>query len=217
MKAVRPEAARSLRDAWANRNQNLVETVRALHDFQSRYDPHLSYSADLLGARPALVYVYLTLFDLSDDILQLIHDKSVSPSAWLYLTKLSQAEQNEAIEEIGKLPNDGRPLGVLKRFMEEERVRKKKAVHDTSGKVLMHLAKKAKDYGRLSPKSRHALVSFGMRLTKDAELTDKQRGYLDSILRELKEYGVLDKACDRGAKSDMCREARNLYAETIQT
>jgi len=79
-----------------------------------------------------------------------------------------------------------------------------------SSETLMHLSHKAKYNDMLSSKQRGALFSLARLKSRGAQLTAKQISYLETIIKEAIDQGIIEAKCNHH-KCDICEKVKEIF------
>lgn len=198
------DAIRRLKSAWIDREKNLRSAVRKVSEFSTRYEASVSTLADILETQAALVFVHQALDELPDEVIDEVCRCNVPPSTWLLIRKLPDDAISDAIARLDRLAPGDRPITVVKEMVESNAAKRNDAVLSLPVSAFKHLSSKAKQYGLLRPKDRRALVEIPEKFQLNSKITNRQLGYLNGMLRQLNDEGILSKSCEDGRQCKHC-------------
>lgn len=183
-------------EIWAKReDQPLGEWCLRISDIFANSQMSLITTSRILGVHPAELFAVLNLATMDEKVLKQISDVNPPKTTWLSLSKadeegvaaalnsLALSKQNKVLLSPCKIVDDA--IESVGGGGPTTRVAK------LSSESIVHAAKKAELYNALNPKSRQALKRFGTMRKTGKLLTPKQIGYMQGMLEELADRGVI--------------------------
>jgi hypothetical protein len=152
----------------------------------------LERAASVLNCSPAEIEAANQLA-LSTELNSILGAGPPPPSTtWFLLADMPSEKLREAFAALANKPEGMPPSSAVRGVngddLEERRM---KEIAGLEAEVFYHLAKKAKKYNVLSLRARKALFDFGLRRTKNLNLSDRQASWADSLIRELIDKSVI--------------------------
>lgn len=194
--------------SWDDRLKNIVEAVKAVADLSDSGMSNHSIAL-ALGARHGEIVLYQDLASLNPVVLKLIIEKHLPIGLATYLANESEESQINALNMF--LKNDfyalEDPYIKLESVIRNLATNKGATVKTLTGKHLMHLATKAKEYNALSNQGRRALFTIGKQMRFG--ISQKQQRYADTLLKQLKDAGILTASCGKD-NCNICKDIFNL-------
>lgn len=205
-----------VRDAWDERRENPLQAADLLAErYQSEEVSPYQLSLEV-GARAAEVSVYLDLAELEPAVRETIVDEGFPLSLATDLVK-EGPEQQQALLELLLEGSQGSEdvLAFFEKIAKDYYEDRGVNASTVSGPALMHMGRKAKEYNALSKRRRGALVSIGkVKMTKGySSLSTAQIRYVNDILQELEDEGILQASCSDG-ECEHCEAVAQLVEDT---
>jgi hypothetical protein len=190
-------------EAWSDRDRSTIsDWVKRVSDIFANSQSSVIATARVLKVHPAELFAVLNLATLEDELLEKISESSPPITTWLSLSKADGKGIEaglQALESAKKERNKTSPCQLVDDAIERvggggptSRVAKLESY------VIIHAAKKAEEYGALTPKSRAALKKFGSMRKTGKLLTPKQIGYMQGMLEDLVKRGVIKRNSQDG-------------------
>lgn len=197
-------------EAWSERDKlSISDWVRKTSDIFANSQSSVIATARVLKIHPAELFAVLNLATLEDELLDQISSCNPPITTWLSLSKADAVGIKAALtalEVARKEKSKSSPCQLVDDAIDSvggggptSRVAK------LESKVIVHAAKKADDYGALTPKSRAALKRFGSMRKTGKLLTPKQIGYMQGMLEDLVKRGVIKRNSSDGDQ-ELCNE-----------
>lgn len=213
MKRPDEKELEKLRATWEDRSGNPVKTSMELEKLAAEYNLEPHHLSLYLGARPGEVYSYLVIAGLEEKVQEAIQEGVLAVSYTIELSYLAPKEQLEFLKfQEGQEAEKNDSLDVFREFIRIRSMKGDRWKAMIPGRALSHLASKAKSYDVLSKKKRAVLFKFGGLRMRGYNLTPKQKHYLDAILDELMESGVILGECFEDP-CRICAEIKELIRE----
>jgi hypothetical protein len=190
-------------EVWSDRDRSTIsDWVKRVSDIFANSQSSVIATARVLKVHPAELFAVLNLATLEDELLEKISESSPPITTWLSLSKADAKGIEaglQALESAKKEKNKTSPCQLVDDAIERvggggptSRVAK------LESNVIIHAAKKAEEYGALTPKSRAALKKFGSMRKTGKLLTPKQIGYMQGMLEDLVKRGVIKRNSQDG-------------------
>jgi len=197
-------------EAWSERNNlTIADWVKKVSDIFANSQSSVIATARVLKIHPAKLFAVLNLATLEEQLLDKISECNPPITTWLSLSKadaIGIEAALEALEAARKEKSRTSPCQLVDDAIERvggggptSRVAK------LDSKAILHAAKKAEDYGALTPKSRAALKKFGSMRKTGKLLTPKQIGYMQGMLEDLVKRGVIKRNSSDGDQ-ELCNQ-----------
>lgn len=197
-------------EAWSERNNlSMADWVKRVSDVFANSQSSVITTARVLKIHPAELFAVLNLATLEEQLLDKISECNPPITTWLSLSKadaIGIEAALEALEAARKEKSRTSPCQLVDDAIERvggggptSRVAK------LDSKAILHAAKKAEDYGALTPKSRSALKKFGSMRKTGKLLTPKQIGYMQGMLEDLVKRGVIKRNSSDGDQ-EVCNQ-----------
>ena len=197
-------------EAWSERNnQTISDWVKKVSDVFANSQSSVIATARVLKIHPAELFAVLNLATLEEQLLEKISQYNPPITTWLSLSKADSVGIEaalEALEAARKEKSRTSPCQLVDDAIERvggggptSRVAK------LDSKTILHAAKKAEDYGALTPKSRAALKKFGSMRKTGKLLTPKQIGYMQGMLEDLVKRSVIKRDSSDGDQ-ELCNQ-----------
>jgi hypothetical protein len=197
-------------EAWSERkNLTIADWVRKVSDIFANSQSSVIATARVLKINPAELFAVLNLATLEEQSLNKVSEYNPPTTTWLSLSKadaMGIEAALEALEVSRREKSKASPCQLVDDAIERvggggptSRVAK------LDSKAVLHAAKKAEDYSALTPKSRAALKRFGSMRKTGKLLTPKQIGYMQSMLEDLVNRGVIRRNSPDGDK-ELCNQ-----------
>jgi hypothetical protein len=178
--------------AWNDQEISLAERARAVSRLFMKARLTLEGAGRLCNASPASIHALLELSTMEDDDLQLVSDASPPVTTWLLFAGADSESIRAGISAFVSLAAGQPALASVYDAMQRDLG---PTVHDrlasVSGEALAHLAKKAKEYGKLNDWQRRFLASVAVQRRTGKRLTEPQLEKLKEALIELVDGGVV--------------------------
>jgi len=199
-----------LKSAWAEKDIRPITVSDLLSKLVNDKNYSIYKLALTLGARAATVAAYLDFSTLSERAKYLFEEYNLPVTFAIDLANHDPDFQEHVLENLcDNLSMDSSIIDDFESRLYQQKIQSLSWKEALSGKHLMHVASKAKNYGALSGKARKALFTMGRTMNFGKVLTKKQRRYLDSILDNCQDVGILKGACF-DEDCDICKEISDL-------
>lgn len=197
-------------EAWSERNKlSISEWSRKVSDTFANSQSSVIATARVLKIHPAELFAVLNLATLEEELLEKISSCKPPITTWLSLSKADAVGIEAALEALESANHEKSrtsPCQLVDDAIESvggggptSRVAK------LESKAIIHAAKKAEDYGALTPRSRTALKRFGSMRKTGKLLTPKQIGYMQGMLEDLVNRGVIKRNSSDGDQ-ELCNQ-----------
>jgi hypothetical protein len=185
----------SFMDAWRRPRSPFAEWVREVA--RTFYDAHLTLerAARLVRSTPAEVEAALKLATLEED-LDLLDGDAPPKTTWFLLAEATRDGLEAALKALDEWAQLRPPKDAPSRVVVEARHLAEgpsadERVATVDGKVLGHLAAKARQYDLLKPRERKFLVDASKRRRSGQPLSPKQTAWAKSLFIQLIEGGAV--------------------------
>jgi hypothetical protein len=151
----------------------------------------LSNAALWLDASEAELWAVLRLALLGDDI-DLLSSHAPPKTTWLVIAESNRDTIKKILKDLESRPRGKSAYEIAcEAFRDVMGMPPIEKVASLPGRMIWHAAKKAKQYGAFSDKTRRALGDFAKRRDNGQTLTVKQAAFLYSLVSQLAEKGVI--------------------------
>jgi len=181
-----------LQAVWSTPDLPLGTKARLISRFTMKSRLSLEGAARICDAAPAEIQALLDLATLDDDDLDLVSQANPPATTWFLFAGADSDWIRAGVEALRAVPAQEPVLrAVYEAMREQSGPDLDERIAALSGETLGHLAHKAKEYGKLSPKARKFLVDLAKRKGVGRSITERQLNWLRAILFELVECGVV--------------------------
>lgn len=193
-----------LKLAWENRNLSFDVWLMELSNAYFNAGANLKVAAIALDTRPAALQAALSLASLPEEDLALLAGHNPPPTTWFSLASATTDAIKAAIKALENQDTDFSPAFIVDAIIRDlsgpdvfERIA------GLPSEAFGHAAKKAQTYGRLTEKSRSALVGFQRARAGGKSLTVKQLAFAKDLLEQLVESDVITRN-SRDGDQELC-------------
>jgi hypothetical protein len=181
--------------AWNEKQETpFAVWVRSVSKTYYEIRLNLEGAARLLATNVAELQAVLNLATMDDADLELLSSAVPPKTTWFVFAGASSEGVQAGLDALKALGDDASPFQVV-----YEAVRSVSGpdvsdrVAALPGAVLGHMARKAKQYDLLSPRSRKFLVDIARRKGSGTPLSPRQVAYSVNVLTELVEHGAVSR------------------------
>ena len=177
--------------SW-NSEASFDDWVRSVSDSYLASHQRLEGAAKLLGTTPVELQAVLNLATLDDEDLALLGDPIPPKTTWLALATASRPAIETALAALHRMPHGASPSRTVDEAIQEiDGPDQADRIAGLSGATIVHMAKKAKQYGLLGDRGTKALEDLGSQKRTGRALTGAQVGYLTRLLAKLADGGAI--------------------------
>jgi hypothetical protein len=177
---------------WENQNLSFDVWLMDLSNAYFNAGANLKVAAIALDTRPAALQAALSLASLPEEDLALLAGHNPPPTTWFSLASASTDAIKAAIKALENQDTDFSPASIVDAIIRDlagpdvfERIA------GLPSETFGHAAKKAQTYGRLTEKSRNALIGFQRTRAGGKSLTVKQLAFAKDLLEQLADSDVI--------------------------
>ena len=179
---------------WAKKSPLQESFVRELSSVYEDLQLDLQSASQTLNCSPAELYAHLKLMDMDKALAVLFYADVPPKTTWLQLLSVEPEVALNALEKfnaIGKLQTRSSPWAYMNQLLKGDTLDPDEKVRRLSYELLIYIRKKAKTYGSLHQRELGLLSSAAKYKKDNKELSPKQSSWLLSILRKLRDTGVI--------------------------
>jgi len=186
------DTVEALSTAWMTTDLTLAERARLVSRLQMRSRLTVSGAARVCNTSPAEMQALLELATLEDDDLLAVSKVNPPATTWILFAGADSDTIRAGVKSLVSAP-PGEPVlaSVYEAMRSELGPDLDERIAAISGATLKHLAKKATEYGKLTPWQQKFLGSVATQRRTGKRLTEKQIVQLRKALVELVELGVV--------------------------
>ena len=204
----RNEALELIKESWNAKDLNLEDKIIKISELFYSVGLDIATCANYIGATPAEFDAFLSLSNLSDDIIKLISDANPPKTTWSLLASGNDDEIKKALSALSsssKLVNESISEFIFQQMIEIAGETKEQKISQLTGGEMFYLASKAKNFNNISQKKIDFLNSLAGFKKRGKVLTERQLSALIDLLNLFADNNVIQRNSIDGDE-DLCNK-----------
>ena len=205
------EALEIIKETWNAKGLTLEDKIAKISEAFYSVGLDVATSANYIKATPAEFDAFLSLSNLSDDMIKLISEANPPKTTWPLLASGSDDEIKKALTALSgsaKLINESISEFIFQQMIEVAGETPEQLISQLTGGELFYLASKASNFHSVNPNVIKYLNGFAKQKKRGKVLSEKQVTTLINILNTLADNNVIQHNSIDGDK-DLCEKVLN--------